>query len=132
MPVQFDDYERESDEVDWVLTQGSNAHTILSFLLDHPETGFTPSEIAEATGIPEGSVGPTLQRLHQRGLVRHKEPYWAISTDDRVAAYEAMLRSMEAITARGDEEWAEIDRTEYEVAEDDLEAWRQAQQEDDE
>lgn len=132
MPVQFDDYDREADEVDWVLTEGSNAHTILSFLLDHPETGFTPSEIAEATGLPQGSVGPTLQRLHKRDLVRHKEPYWAIGTDDRVAAYEAMLQSMEAITARGGEEWAEIDRSEYEVDEDELEAWRQAQQGEDE
>lgn len=132
MPVQFDDYDREADEVDWVLTEGSNAHTILSFLLDHPETGFTPSEIAEATGLPQGSVGPTLQRLHKRDLVRHKEPYWAISTDDRVAAYEAMLQSMEAITARGGEEWAEIDRSEYEVDDEELEAWRQVQQGDDE
>lgn len=111
----------------WVLTEGSNAQRILSYLLDNPRTGFTPSEIAEATGIPHGSVGPTLQRLHNRDLVRHKEPYWAIGTDERVAAYEAMLQSMQAITAREGDGWAEIDRMEYEVDRDELEAWRRAQ-----
>jgi DNA-binding transcriptional ArsR family regulator len=124
MPVQFDDYESQPGEVNWVPTEGSNAHTILSFLLEHPETGFTPSEIAEATGTPKGSVGPTLQRLESRDLVRHREPYWAAGTSERVAAYEAMLRSMDAIDAREDDEWVEVDRTEYEVDEGDLEAWR--------
>lgn len=74
MPVRFDDYEDHTNDAEWTLQSGSNAHRIVSFLLDHPETGFTPSEIAAETDVPNGSV-PTLQRLHRHGLVRHKEPY---------------------------------------------------------
>lgn len=100
------------------------AGVIVAFLLDHPETGFTPSEIAEATDIPEGSVGPTLQRLRKRDLVQHKGPYWAIADDDSLAAYEAMLHSMTGESDTG-REWAEIDSEEYEADPDELAAWRE-------
>ena len=126
MPVQFDEYERRADEVEWLPIRGSNAQKILSFLLAHPETGFTPSEIAEAVDVPVGSVGPTLQRLSEHGLVRHKEPYWAIEDDERIATYESVLRSMDALHDRyGDEGWADVDREAYEVDEAELEAWRE-------
>lgn len=128
MPVQFDDYENHANDAEWTPRSGSNAQMILSFLLEHSNKGFTPSEIAKATEIRKGSVGPTLQRLEKRDLVRHKEPYWAISTDDRLAAYEGMLLSMEALDERyGDEGWAAVDRGEYEADEDELEDWRASQ-----
>lgn len=131
MPVQFDDYEAGAEDADWTVTEGSNAYEILSFLIEHPDTGFTPSEIAEATGIPKGSVGPTLQRLHERDLVRHKEPYWAIGDGDRVTAYETMIRSMEAIHDREGGEWADVDPEEYAADEDELDDWRERQRSDD-
>ncbi|WP_254542955.1 MarR family transcriptional regulator [Halomarina pelagica] len=125
MPVRFDDYEEQADELNWTPTEESNPHKILTFLLGHPDVGFTPSEIAEATGIPKGSVGPTLQRLHERGLVRHKEPYWAIGEDDRIAAYQGMLLSMEALRDRyGDDGWSDVDPEEHEADEAELEEWR--------
>lgn len=127
MPVTFDDYERQSDEVDWTITEGSNAHAILSFLLENPETGFTPSEIARATDLPNGSVGPTLQRLEDRDLVRHREPYWAIATGDRIAAYEAMLHSMAATATGETDEWSGVDPQDHEVDPDELEGWRERQ-----
>jgi hypothetical protein len=123
VPVRFEEYERSAEDVDWRPTPGSNAERLLRFLLEHPETGFTPSELAEETGIPTGSVGPTLQRLHDRELVRHREPYWAIADDDRVAAYEGMLRGMAALPE--DDAWAEIDSAEHTVDEDDLAEWRE-------
>ncbi|MFB6205845.1 MAG: MarR family transcriptional regulator [Haloglomus sp.] len=103
MPVQFDEYERSAEQVDWRPTPGSNAATILAFLIRHRGTGFTPSEIAEETDVPVGSAGPTLQRLNERDLVRHQEPYWAAAEDDRIAAYESMLREMEALA--DDDAW---------------------------
>lgn len=124
MPVKFDNYERQSDGVDWTITEGSNAHAILSFLLENPETGFTPSEIAEATDLPNGSVGPTLQRLEDRDLVRHREPYWAAATGDRIAAYEAMFHSM---AANATDEWSAVDPGGHEVDPDELEDWRERQ-----
>lgn len=123
MPVQFDQYEAHAAGNDWPVREGSNAHRILRFLLEHPDTGFTPSEIAEATDVPHGSVGPTLQRLEARDLVRHKEPYWAAARDDRLAAYEGMLLSLDALADR-DDGWAAVDPTDHELTPAELEAWR--------
>lgn len=106
MPVEFDAYEPGEERQGLAFTEGSNAYQILQFLDAHPEQGFTPNEIAEETGVPRNSVGVTLSRLEDRGLVRHKEPYWAIGDDDRLAAYAAMLHGARAASDRfGDEEW---------------------------
>lgn len=102
MPVEFKDYQESTDneEFDWTLREGSNAHKILAFLSEYPEQGFTPKEIHEATGVNRGSVGKTLQRLKERQLVRHAEPYWAIGEDDRVDTYLGMVSSLEAVVER--------------------------------
>lgn len=127
MPVQFDEYESSDDGVEWTIREGSNAHRILAFLLKDPERGFTPSEIAEATEVPKGSVGPTLQRLLERDLVRHKQPYWSAARDDRVASYEAMFASMESLADRyGDGGWGDVDPDEHRVGEDEMAEWRSA------
>jgi DNA-binding transcriptional ArsR family regulator len=110
MPVEFEKYREstDSEEFDWTLSEGSNAHRILAFLAKHPEQGFTPKEIHEATDVARGSVGKTLQRLEERQLVRHAEPYWAIGDDDRVGTYLGMLSSIETIAEReGTEEYEE-------------------------
>lgn len=98
MPVRFDSYDEDVGRMD--LTEGSNAHAILTFLASNPETGYTPAEIHEETGIPYGSVGPTLQRLHERDLVRHKEPYWAIGEKRELARLGVLSASVEAIDER--------------------------------
>jgi predicted transcriptional regulator len=98
MPVQFDTYDAEKGRID--LTEGSNATMILTFLAEHPEQGFTPGEIHESIDIAYGSVGPTLKRLAERGLVRHKAPYWAIGHDDHLATYAGMQSTIDAIEER--------------------------------
>ena len=110
MPVKFEDYRESSDdeEFDWTLQEGSNAHKILAFLSEYPEQGFTPKEVHEATGVARGSVGKTLQRLKERQLVRHAEPYWAITDEDRVGTYLGMVSSLDAIAEReGTEDYDE-------------------------
>lgn len=125
MPVQFDEYESLAEGLDPPIRAGSNAHRILTFLIDQPSMGFTPSEIAERTQVPKGSVGPTLHRLEARGLVRHKEPYWAAPTDEQLASEAGMLASLQALAdSEAEDGWADIDRAEYEVSEADLAAWR--------
>jgi DNA-binding transcriptional ArsR family regulator len=113
MPVDFERYDPDDAEGRIRLTGGTNAQTILEFLVARPERGFTPKEISEATGVPRGSVGTTLARLEERDLVRHKEPYWAIGEDDdRLAAYEGMIHGLEAIDGRaGDDEWGDWEAT---------------------
>jgi predicted transcriptional regulator len=98
MPVEFDTYEEETGQMD--LSEGSNAHAILSFLAERPDQGFTPTEIHESVEIPYGSVGPTLARLEERELVRHKAPYWSIGHGDHLATYAGMRSTIEATEER--------------------------------
>jgi len=110
MAVEFEEYQESSDnrEFDWTLQEGSNSHKILAFLAEHPDQGFTPKEIHDATGVTRGSVGKTLQRLEERQLVRHAEPYWAIGENDRVGTYLSMVSSLETISQReGTEDYDE-------------------------
>jgi predicted transcriptional regulator of viral defense system len=81
MPIDIDRFEEESAAN---LTAGgrTNAETLLAFLADSPDKAFTPKEIHAATDVPRGSVGVVLSRLEDRGLVRHRGDYWAITDDD--------------------------------------------------
>lgn len=110
MPVDFNSY--DPDDHSLHLTENSNAHIILTFLAEHPSQGYTPKEICEKTGIQRGSVGTTLSRLHDRGLVRHKKPYWSIGDDDRLASYGAMVHGLTAADDRfGDEDFGNWQET---------------------
>jgi DNA-binding IclR family transcriptional regulator len=100
MPVDFESHDPETPGVD--LSEGTNARQLLTFLLDHEGIGYTPGELARETGVPEGSVGPTLARLERAGLVRHKQPYWAAVEDDRLAAATASVVGLTATADRFD------------------------------
>ncbi|QKY18062.1 MarR family transcriptional regulator [Halorubrum sp. CBA1229] len=82
MPISADRFEsmREPDDGP---VPGTNAHEVLSFLEEHADEAFTQSEIADATGIATGSIGPTLTRLREDGRVDHKGIYWRISDHAR-------------------------------------------------
>lgn len=124
MPVEFADYDPRPTDLRWVRDPESNPHRILSFLGAHPGTGFTPKEIAEATDVPRGSVGTTLSRLEEQGLVRHKEPYWAVVEDDRLGAFEAMLVSTSTEAER--EGPPDFDEAEF-ASEEEMDAWRRGE-----
>lgn len=100
MPVNFEEYEEGTTSSGFSFDPDTHAYHILSFLGDHPETGFKPAEIAKETGIKSGSVRGTLNRLESRGLVRHAEPFWAIGDDDRLGALTATLSSLKAVGDR--------------------------------
>ena len=103
MPVDFEAYDPSRGRLD--LDEGTNAHRILSFLVDHADLGFTPKEIHEATGVARGSVGPTLRRLAEHGVVRHKGEYWAAVADDRLAAIAGVALSLDAVEERLGDDW---------------------------
>ncbi|QAU11506.1 ArsR family transcriptional regulator [Halorubrum sp. BOL3-1] len=103
MPVDFGTYEPGNPRVD--LSEGTNARQLLEVLLEHPTVGYTPAELAEATGIPRGSIGPTLQRLETADLVRHKEPYWGAAEDDRLAAATAAFLGVKTAAATHSDDW---------------------------
>lgn len=112
MPVNFSEYKKHQDNDGLAFDPDTHAYQILSFLGDNPEQGFKPSEIADATDIKPGSVRGTLNRLEDRGLVRHAEPYWAIGDDDRLAALSGTLMSLKALGDRyPDDEFEDWDET---------------------
>ena len=108
MPVRIQDFEAGE------LPQGPSVpEQVLTFLYTHREHAFTRSEIATAIDENPNTVGTALSRLKQRGLVRHKGEYWAITDDlDRVReAYE-----LHAISDRLDEVDGGIDPREWDSA----------------
>jgi hypothetical protein len=74
-----------------------------------------------------GSVGPTLQRLEDRELVRHKGSYWAIARDDRLAGLVSTLSTLKSMD--GLDDWGDVDWEAQAADQDEMEAWREARQE---
>lgn len=103
MPVDFDTYEPGNPRVD--LSRRTNARKLMECLLQSPGVGYTPAELAEETGVPRGSVGPTLNRLEAAGLVRHKKPYWAAAEDNRIAAATASFVGIETAASTYSGDW---------------------------
>lgn len=108
MPIELD----SNDEAPPVKA-GTNAHEILSVLLDHPEMGFSPKELAELADVRHSSVHKTLARLREKGLVRKVDSYWAVA-DDVAASRIANVVSLQQIEATyaddaygKDDDWAE-------------------------
>lgn len=55
---------------------------IVRFLRARADKAYRRREIAEAIDVNPETVGTNLTRLKARGVVAHREPYWAL-TDDR-------------------------------------------------
>ena len=89
MPISIDEFESRDPE-----KRETNAERVVRFLARNRGKAYKAIEIAEATGINENSIHPVLKRLEDRGLVRHREPYWAIGDLDAVR--EAMVFSSTA------------------------------------
>jgi hypothetical protein len=75
MPISRDEFEDFSETLD--LSEGSDCRRVLSFLDQHADRAYTPSEITDATEISEKRVGSVLQRLEARRLVVHRGDHWA-------------------------------------------------------
>ncbi|ELZ48801.1 hypothetical protein C464_05295 [Halorubrum coriense DSM 10284] len=103
MPVDFETHEPGNPRVD--LSEGTNTRKLMECLLQSPGVGYTPAELAEETGVPRGSIGPTLNRLEAAGLVRHKEPYWAAAEDGRIAAATASFLGVETTASTYSGDW---------------------------
>ncbi|KZX49694.1 helix-turn-helix domain-containing protein [Haloarcula sp. K1] len=99
MPIDIDRFEDGSSE-DLRSGGRTNAEEILSFLASHPEQAYTPKEIHEATDVARGSVGVVLSRLEDRGLVRHRGDYWAISDAEDIEQTLSAMATARAATDR--------------------------------
>ena len=79
MPISIDEFESHDPE-----DGPTNAERVLRFLARNRHQAFKAREIAEGTGVNRNSIHPVLNRLEERSLVRHREPYWAIGEFDAV------------------------------------------------
>lgn len=75
MAIDIETFENDLDD-------STNAERVLRFLAANDDKAFTRSEVADGAGVREASVSTVLSRLKDRGLVRHRGEYWAITDDD--------------------------------------------------
>lgn len=86
MPLDIDQFEDGAP-----LRTPPTSERLIRFLLAHDEQAFTRQELADAIDAAPETVGTNLTRLKDRGLLRHREPYWAI-TDDHEHARAVLQR----------------------------------------
>ena len=77
--IDIEEFENaDADEFD----ERTDTERIVLFLDDHDDRAWKAATIAEQLGLDTDAVSAILSRLKQRGLVRHKRPYWAITDDE--------------------------------------------------
>ena len=77
--IDIDEFENaDADEFE----ERNDTERIVQFLDENDDRAWKAATIAERLGLETDAVSAILSRLKERGLVRHKRPYWAI-TDDR-------------------------------------------------
>ena len=77
--IDIDEFENaDADEFE----ERNDTERIVLFLDNHDDRAWKAATIAEQLGLDTDAVSATLSRLKQRGLVRHKRPYWAITDDE--------------------------------------------------
>ena len=77
--IDIDEFENaDADEFE----ERNDTERIVQFLDENGDRAWKAAMIAERLGLETDAVSAILSRLKERGLVRHKRPYWAI-TDDR-------------------------------------------------
>ena len=88
MPISKDEFQSidGSDASLPDLASDTTQGTVYRFLLEHADQAFRQREIVDAVDVPEGSVGPTLKRLEEHGLVEHRDRFWAIADAEHAVA----------------------------------------------
>jgi predicted ArsR family transcriptional regulator len=77
--IDIEEFENaDADE----FAERTDTERIVLFLDDHDDRAWKAATIAERLGLDTDAVSAILSRLKERGLVRHKRPYWAITDDE--------------------------------------------------
>jgi len=93
------------------LAPDTTQSTVYRFLLKHADQAFRQREVVDAVDVPEGSVGPTLNRLEEHGLAEHRDWSWTIADAEHAVASAGLHGAATA---------DDIDRG---FSDDDVEAW---------
>ncbi|EMA69085.1 hypothetical protein C461_05622 [Halorubrum aidingense JCM 13560] len=94
----------------------TDTERIAAFLHENDHRAWKMGTIAERLGLDTDTVSVILSRLKERGLVRHKSPYWAITDDnDQLrAAYRLHRHHAAADEQYGEERLEELRTDEME------------------
>ncbi|WP_247730633.1 MarR family transcriptional regulator [Halovivax limisalsi] len=77
--IDIDEFENAEDGE---FERRNDTERIVLFLDENDDRAWKASSIAEALELSPDAVSAILSRLKERGLVRHKRPYWAITDDE--------------------------------------------------
>jgi Mn-dependent DtxR family transcriptional regulator len=94
----------------------NDTERIVLFLDENDDRAWKAATIAEKLELDTDTVSAILSRLKQRGLVRHKRPYWAITDDaDRLeSAYQLHRHHETADDQYGEERLEDLQTDEME------------------
>ena len=106
VPIDIETFDEATENE---LDEPTNAEKVIRFLVRNDDRAFTPSEIAEGTGVKKSSIGTVLRRLEDRDLVRHKGDYWAIGDRETVRDAYDFHRTLADL----DKRFGEEDREEW-------------------
>ena len=107
--IDIGEFENGDDDA---FSEWSDTERVLAFLAENDDRAWKASAVAERTGVNPDSISTLLTRLRDRGLVRHKEPYWAITDDEERLSNAASLhrdheRLDERFGAEDVDDWAD-------------------------
>lgn len=77
--IDIDEFENADTDS---FEERTDLENIVLFLDKHDDWAWKAATVAERFGLEKDAISSILSRLKERGFVRHKRPYWAI-TDDK-------------------------------------------------
>ena len=88
MPISKDRFQSIGEDTPSLpdLSPETTQGTVYRFLLANADKAFRQRELVAAIDVPEGSIGPTLKRLEDHGLVEHRDQFWAIADAEHAVA----------------------------------------------
>jgi len=111
--IDIEEFENaDSDEFE----ERTDTERIVLYLDAHDDRAWKAATIAKRLGMETDAVSAILSRLKERGLVRHKRPYWAITDDDKrlQAAYQLHQHHENATEQYGGEDLEALRTSEME------------------
>src|SRR6056297_2708217 len=111
--IDIDEFENADDDE----FKGRNdTERIVLFLDENDDRAWKAATIADHLGLDTDAVSAILSRLKERGLVRHKRPYWAITdNEERLhSAYRLHQHHKTADEQYGEERLEELQTDEME------------------
>ncbi|MEE6210609.1 helix-turn-helix domain-containing protein [Salarchaeum sp. III] len=111
--IDIEEFENaDADEFE----ERTDTERIVLFLDEHDDRAWKAATIAERLDLETDAVSAILSRLKERGLVRHKRPYWAITDDEErlQAVYRLHQHHETAAEQYGEEQLTELQTDEME------------------